>query len=38
MLAEITDEGFFFQAITRKGETVDAGSLRRSTEDTPDRR
>jgi hypothetical protein len=38
MLAEITDEGFFFQAINRKGETVDAGSLRRPTEDTPDRR
>jgi hypothetical protein len=30
MLAEISDEGFFFQAINRKGETVDAGSLRRS--------
>ena len=29
MLAEITDEGFFFQAINRKGETVDAGSLKR---------
>ncbi|HEX6162940.1 MAG TPA: metallophosphoesterase [Vicinamibacterales bacterium] len=44
MLAEISDEGFFFQAINRKGETVDAGSLRRrpstgrATEDTPDRR
>ena len=29
MLAEITDEGFFFQAINRTGETVDAGSLKR---------
>jgi predicted phosphodiesterase len=38
MLAEITDEGLFFQAINRKGETVDAGSLRRPIEDTPDRR
>ena len=28
MLIEVTDEGFFFQAIDRKGETVDAGSLR----------
>ena len=37
MLAEITDEGFFFQAINRKGETVDAGSLKRPTEDTQDR-
>ena len=26
MLAEVTDEGFFFQAINRKGETVDARS------------
>ncbi|MBY0496852.1 MAG: metallophosphoesterase [Cyanobacteria bacterium] len=31
MLAEITDEGFFFQAINRKGVTVDAGALRPST-------
>ena len=38
MLAEITDEGFFFQAINRLGETVDAGSLRRSTAGTADRR
>jgi predicted phosphodiesterase len=40
MLAEIADEGFFFQAINRKGETVDAGALRRQrpTEDTTDRR
>ena len=28
MLAEISDEGFFFQAIDRTGVTVDAGSLR----------
>jgi DNA repair exonuclease SbcCD nuclease subunit len=46
MLAEVTDEGFFFQAINRQGETVDAGSLRRPrvttaapvTVDTPVRR
>ena len=40
MLAEVTDDGFFFQAINRQGETVDAGSLKRpgSTADTPDRR
>ncbi len=38
MLVEIADEGFFFQAINRKGETVDAGSLRSVTEDTLDRR
>ena len=43
MLAEITDEGFFFQTINRQGETVDAGSLKRpkpatATADTPDRR
>ena len=39
MLAEITDDGFFFQAINRQGDTVDAGALkRRPTEDTPDRR
>ena len=46
MLAEVTDEGFFFQAINRLGETVDAGSLKRpkavtaavSTADTPVRR
>ncbi len=30
MLAEITDDGFFFQAINRTGVTVDAGSLRPS--------
>jgi hypothetical protein len=39
MLAEITNEGFFFQAINRQGETVDAGSLKRppvtATADTP---
>ncbi len=34
MLAEITDEGFFFQAINRTGVTVDAGSMRRPTADT----
>lgn len=38
MLAEITDEGFFFQAINRTGMTVDAGALRRPTADTPGRR
>jgi 3',5'-cyclic AMP phosphodiesterase CpdA len=38
MLAEISDEGFFFQAINRLGVTVDAGSLRRPTVDTADRR
>ena len=37
MLGEITDEGFFFQAINRMGETVDAGALR-PTGDTTDRR
>jgi len=30
MLAEVTDDGFYFQAINRQGETVDAGSLKRS--------
>jgi hypothetical protein len=38
MLAEIVDDGFFFQAISRTGVTVDAGSLRRPTADTTDRR
>jgi predicted phosphodiesterase len=38
MLAEITDEGFFFQAINRVGETVDAGAWRRPTAGTTDRR
>jgi predicted phosphodiesterase len=37
MLAEITDEGFFFQAVNRAGVTVDAGALRRPTADTTDR-
>lgn len=31
MLVEITDEGFFFQAINRLGVTVDAGSMKRPT-------
>ena len=38
MLAEITDEGFFFQAINRVGVTIDAGALRRSIAGTTDRR
>ncbi len=38
MLVEIADNGFYFQAINRKGETVDAGSLRTVTADTLDRR
>ena len=38
MLAEITDEGFFFQAINRTGITIDAGVLRRATADTTARR
>jgi hypothetical protein len=29
MLAEISDEGFYFQAINRTGATVDAGAMRR---------
>ena len=33
MLVEITDEGFFFQAIDRKGNTVDAGALRKVASD-----
>ena len=33
-LVEIADEGLFFQAITRTGETIDAGSLLASTADT----
>lgn len=28
MLAEVNDEGFFFQAINRRGETIDAGALK----------
>ena len=38
MLAEITDDGFFFQAINRTGMTVDAGVLRKPTADTAARR
>ena len=38
MLVEISDEGFFFQAINRLGVTVDAGSLKRPTAGTTDRR
>lgn len=40
MLAELTDEGFFFQAINRLGQTVDAGAMLRtpSTTDTATRR
>ena len=38
MLAEISDDGFFFQAINRLGVTVDAGSLRRPTAGTADHR
>jgi predicted phosphodiesterase len=38
MLAEITDDGFFFQAINRTGMTVDAGVLKKPTADTAARR
>jgi predicted phosphodiesterase len=38
MLAEITDDGFYFQAINRLGMTIDSGVLRKPTEDTPGRR
>jgi predicted phosphodiesterase len=39
MLAELTDEGFFFQAINRLGVTVDAGAMMRpATTDTAARR
>ena len=38
MLAEISDDGFYFQAINRLGMTIDAGSLRRPTADTTDHR
>jgi hypothetical protein len=38
MLVEISDEGFFFQAINRLGVTVDAGALKRPTAGTADRR
>lgn len=31
MLAEVTDDGFYFQAINRQGETIDAGALKRPT-------
>jgi predicted phosphodiesterase len=34
MLIEIADDGFFWQAINRKGVTIDAGSMRASTPDT----
>ena len=37
MLVEIADEGLFFQAINRAGETIDAGSLLAPTADTTDR-
>jgi hypothetical protein len=37
MLAEITDEGVFFQAINRVGVTIDAGVLRQPTAGTTDR-
>lgn len=38
MLAELSDEGFFFQAINRLGVTVDAGAMRRPViADTADR-
>ncbi len=37
MLAEITDEGVFFQAINRAGATIDAGVLRRPIAGTTDR-
>jgi predicted phosphodiesterase len=36
MLIEIADDGFFWQAINRKGVTIDAGSLRTATAGTPD--
>ncbi len=39
MLAELNDDGFYFQAINRLGETVDAGTLKRpATTDTAARR
>ena len=38
MLAELTDEGFFFQAINRQGVTIDAGAMMRPTADTAARR
>ena len=36
MLAEIDDDGFFWQAINRVGVTIDAGSLKRTTADKTD--
>ena len=36
MLAEIDDDGFFWQAINRVGVTIDAGSLKRPTADKTD--
>jgi hypothetical protein len=36
MIAEINDDGFFWQAINRKGVTIDAGSLKRPTADKTD--
>ena len=38
MLVEISDNGFYFQAINRLGVTIDAGSLRRATAGTADHR
>jgi hypothetical protein len=38
MLIEINDDGLFFQAINRVGETIDAGSMRPVKPDTADRR
>jgi len=38
MLVEIDDDNLSFQAINRVGVTVDAGTLRRPTADTPDRK
>jgi predicted phosphodiesterase len=38
MLAEIDDDGFFWQAINRVGVTIDAGSLKRPTAGTTDHR
>lgn len=36
MLAEINDDGFFWQAINRVGVTIDAGALKTPTADTTD--
>jgi len=38
MLVEISDAGFFFQAINRLGVTIDAGALKRPTAGTTDHR